>query len=344
MILNTRSLKKIIYILILLINISCKTNDEKADKNISTSEDVNNVAESNSLKSENTSFKGESYTFYKAYYFQANANDTPEIQEDEIVKRFKKLDIKLSKDTISINNVKSYYNIEKKNSRKFFGKEYLYAYYLDAFKKGFNVDIKDTVSYVNLDIENNDKSPFVDYFFEAGDAVFMNNCLFLNFGRYIICFKNDQAKAESDNKYCELPFDLEQKDKLANSNKDSYSKAYPKLIDSKLLEIKKIISEVSDGDNADEIFQINNGGLPFDSFVYCTYGDSDSQTLINVKNNKIIGKEAIGYAMPDNETYQSFVINKDLTIDVYDVNYNSRSKKILERHQIKQDGSIVKIK
>ncbi len=142
----------------------------------------------------------------------------------------------------------------------------------------------------------------------------------------------------------ELPFDLEQKDKLANSNKDNYSKVYPKLKDSKLLEIKKIISESSDGDNADEIFQINNGGLAFDSFVYCTYGDSDSQTLINVKDNKIIAKEAVGYAMPDNETYQSFVINKDLTIDVYDVNYNSRSKKILERHQIKQDGSIVKIK
>ena len=65
---------------------------------------------------------------------------------------------------------------------------------------------------------------------------------------------------------------------------------------------------------------------------------------INIKNNKIIAKEAIGYAMPDNETYQSFLINNDLTIDVYDVNYNSRSKKILERHQIKHDGSIVKIK
>ncbi|MCP2025474.1 hypothetical protein L1276_000614 [Flavobacterium sp. HSC-32F16] len=145
-------------------------------------------------------------------------------------------------------------------------------------------------------------------------------------------------------KKVELPFDLEQKDKLANLNEEEYLKTYPKLKDSKLLEIKKIISESSDGDNADEIFQINNGGLTFDSFVYCTYGDSDSQTLINVKNNKIIAKEAIGYAMPDNETYQSFVINKDLTIDVYDVNYNSRSKKILERHQIKQDGFIVKVK
>ncbi|WP_426484812.1 hypothetical protein [Flavobacterium sp. 2] len=344
MILNTKSLKVLIYILILFVNISCKTNDEKIDKNITISEDVNKVADNNNLKSEDTSFKGESYVFYKAYYFQANANDIPEFSENQIISKFKKINIKLSKDTISIDNVKSYYSIEKKNSRKFFTKEYLYAYYVDAFKNGFNIDVKDTVSYINLDIENNDKSPFVDYFLEAGDAVFMNSCLFLNFGRYIICFKSDQNKVELDNNYCGLPFDLEQKDKLANSNKEKFSKVYPKLKDDKFLEIKKIISESSEGDNADEIFQINNGGLAFDSFLYCIYGDSDSQTLINIKNDKIIAKEAIGYAMPENETYQSFVINKDLTIDVYDINYNSLSKKFLERHQIKQDGSIVKIR
>ncbi|MCV9926936.1 hypothetical protein OIU83_04705 [Flavobacterium sp. LS1R49] len=140
-----------------------------------------------------------------------------------------------------------------------------------------------------------------------------------------------------------LPFDFEERDKLANSNRKKYLKAYPQLRGDKLAQIKKIILESSE-DNPDEIFQINNGGLGFDSFVYCIYGDSDSQSLINIKNNKIIANESIGYAMPENETYQSFVINKDLTINIYDINYNSRSKKILEKHQIKQDGSITKIK
>ncbi|KUJ60002.1 hypothetical protein AR687_20490 [Flavobacteriaceae bacterium CRH] len=149
-------------------------------------------------------------------------------------------------------------------------------------------------------------------------------------------------KVTGDNRV-NLPFDFEEKNKLANSEKKKYLELYPQIMGDKLFQIKKIISENTE-DNPDEIYQINNGNLGFDSFIYCTYGDSDSQTLINVKNNKIIANEALGYAMPENKTYQSFVINKDLTINIYDIDYNSRLKKILEKYQIKQDGSIAKIK
>ena len=49
--------------------------------------------------------------------------------------------------------------------------------------------------------------------------------------------------------------------------------------------------------------------------------------------------------MPEgNELYQSFLINKDLTVVVYDVNYSDGSKKVSATFQIIADGSITKIK
>ena len=146
-----------------------------------------------------------------------------------------------------------------------------------------------------------------------------------------------------ENGLVNLPFDFEERNKLANTDESKLLQVYPVLKDDKLEAVKKIISTDSE-DNPDLIFKVNNATTAFDTYVYCTFGDSDSQTIINVKDNKIIAKESIGYAMPENETYQSFVINKDLSITIYDIDYNTRSKKILEKYQIKQNGLIVKKK
>jgi hypothetical protein len=139
-----------------------------------------------------------------------------------------------------------------------------------------------------------------------------------------------------------LPFDFEEKDKLVSTDIAKLAQLYPTVKGEKLEAIKKYIYFDSE-DNPDEVFQIDNGGIGFDTYVYCTYGDSDSQTLINIKDEKIISKESIGYGTPENETYQSFIINKDLSIVIYDINYTTRSKKVLEKHQINPDGSIKKL-
>lgn len=146
-----------------------------------------------------------------------------------------------------------------------------------------------------------------------------------------------------ENRMVNLPFDFEEKNKLANSDTANFTQLYPMIKGKELETIKKNIY-FSNEDNPDEIFQINNGGIGFDTYVYCTYGDSDSQTLINVKNGKIIYRESIGYGTPEDKTYQSFVINKDLSIVIYDINYMTKSKKVLEKHQINPDGSISKMK
>lgn len=156
-----------------------------------------------------------------------------------------------------------------------------------------------------------------------------------------VVLKNENNDINND--LVNLPFDFEEKNKLANQDEAKFKEVYPTLKEEKFESIKKIIYENNE-DNPDQIFQINNGGLQFDTYVYCTYGDSDSQTLINIINNKIISNESIGYAMPENETFQSFVINKDLSVVINDINYNTRIKKVLEKYQIKKDGSIVKFK
>lgn len=153
----------------------------------------------------------------------------------------------------------------------------------------------------------------------------------------------EKPVANENNESVNLPFDFEERNKLANTDETKLPQVYPVLKDDKLEVVKKIIA--TDGeDNPDIVFKVNNKTTVFDTYVYCTYGDSDSQTIINVKDNKIIDKESIGYAMPENETYQSFVINKDLSVTIYDIDYNTRSKKIFEKYQIKQNGSIIKIK
>ncbi|MCL9805297.1 hypothetical protein NAT51_07180 [Flavobacterium amniphilum] len=153
----------------------------------------------------------------------------------------------------------------------------------------------------------------------------------------------EKPVVNENNESVNLPFDFEERNKLANTDESKLPQVYPVLKDEKLQAVKKIISTDSE-DNPDIVFKVNNGTTTFDTYVYCTYGDSDSQTIINVKDSKIIAKESIGYAMPENETYQSFVINKDLSISVYGIDYNTRSKKILEKYQIKQNGSVVKLK
>jgi hypothetical protein len=149
-------------------------------------------------------------------------------------------------------------------------------------------------------------------------------------------------KIEQNIQQINLPFDFEEMSKICASDENVCLNQYPVLINAKLLEVKKIISESTE-DSPDKIFQINNGGLVFDTYVYCTYGDSDSQTLINIKDDKIIASESIGYAMPENKTYQSFVIDKDLSVTIYDIEYNNFLKKTLEKYKIKNDGKIVKM-
>lgn len=136
-----------------------------------------------------------------------------------------------------------------------------------------------------------------------------------------------------------LPFDLEDLKKCEDCGKN-----YPHYKSNELQNIAKIAIEVTQY-NPDKIYSIKNGNQEFQTYVIQYSGDAISQTLINVKNNQLIASQSIGYELGgEEESYQTFLINKDLSINIYDVNYNSKSKKILTIFQIKKDGSVVKVK
>ena len=135
-----------------------------------------------------------------------------------------------------------------------------------------------------------------------------------------------------ENKNNNLPFDF---DKYANTNDKSVYEVYSS---EQLPEITKIVNNQIN-EFPVKYFLINNGGLSFQTYILETDGDSITQILINIKDNKIIANEIIGY---ESDTKNTFTINKDLSINMYKVN-DDNSKSITKTLQIKKDGSIIKI-
>lgn len=128
-----------------------------------------------------------------------------------------------------------------------------------------------------------------------------------------------------------LPFNFEDYKKA--SSKNSY-KIYSS---EELPEITKIINDQIN-EYPISIFAIDNGNLSFQTYVIQNDGDSVTQVLVNIKGDKVLANEIIGY---ESENYNTFIINKDLSINMYRVdNYNSRT--LTKTLQIKSDGSIIK--
>lgn len=143
--------------------------------------------------------------------------------------------------------------------------------------------------------------------------------------------KNSQVNKLQKNS---LPFDF---DKYTNDNdKNTYSAYNP----NDLPEVTKIISDQLNA-YPSRIFSIDNGGLPFETYVFETDGDSVTQIVINIKDSKVLSSEIIGY---ESDSENTFVIKKDLSIAMSKIDTNKNSKTITRILQIKQDGSIVKIK
>lgn len=141
-----------------------------------------------------------------------------------------------------------------------------------------------------------------------------------------------------------LPFDLEKYTSLCIQNSSGEcAKRYPTLDKTHVKELMNKLSSKLEG-SPDMIFELNSP-LKNDLRIYiiCFDGDSSSQELMVMKGDKVIAQQSVGYAMPENKTYQSFVVNEDMTIQIYDVNYNNAKKKSLKKYKILENGKISKI-
>ncbi len=151
------------------------------------------------------------------------------------------------------------------------------------------------------------------------------------------CILTKKAKKNSQVnklKKISLPFDFD------NYNKDPDKKSYGVYNPNDLSEITKIISEQLNA-YPSRIFIIDNDGLPFETYVFETDGDSVTQIIVNIKEGKVLSSEIVGY---ESDSENTFMIKKDLSIVMSKIDSQKNSKIITKNLQIKQDGSIVKVK
>lgn len=152
--------------------------------------------------------------------------------------------------------------------------------------------------------------------------------------------KNDSKDIKAS---VSLPFDFENYQKTCfTGNPSECQQKYPTLATSEYDKIMKIIG-TKDG-QPESIFSIQSTiETSFDIYVLYYEGDSSLQDIITVNKDKIISHQSIGYAMPENETYDTFIINPDMTIDIYEVSYADNSRKKKEKYRISAEGNISKI-
>ncbi|MDN3694161.1 hypothetical protein QWZ06_18715 [Chryseobacterium tructae] len=166
----------------------------------------------------------------------------------------------------------------------------------------------------------------------------------------LVSSKPDSKTAEStgsssvNSQYVSLPFDYEKYKKTCiQEGSLDCSKMYPVLGQSESARIIKImgITEAS----PESIFQIQPvSGSNIDIYVLNFEGDSNSQEIVSVYNNKVVSRQSIGYAMPEEDTYEAFIINTDMTIDIYEISFaDSSKKKKREKYKILANGNISKI-
>lgn len=144
----------------------------------------------------------------------------------------------------------------------------------------------------------------------------------------------------ANGKSVNLPLDFE---KLKNCSQNC-NQIYPRYTSKELPNVAKIAFEVTQYE-PEIIYLINNGNLNFQTYVVQYSGDAISQTLINIKNDKLISSQEIGYELgAEDESYQSFVIRDKLDIDIIDINYKTKVKKVVSSLKINSEGKIIKTK
>lgn len=301
------------YILLLFLLIACKKNENISNENKIVSTDVElKRTEQKSTNEENVPLEGK-----WEWRYNPNNEDVPDMLF-----------------TLSI---------QKSNGNEFI------AQYCAIAEKGNRIDCSNEKEYNVKGIIKGNKIEATFYsFFDNKKTEANVELLILNkdsiewqinkkvsFEFYAptkcILTKKIKNKSQVNNKFKKnsLPFDFD-------NDKNTYSAYNPN-------ELPEITKTISDQLNAypSRIFIIDNGGLPFETYVFETDGDSVTQIIVNIKEGKVLSSEIVGY---ESDSENTFMIKKDLSIVMSKIDSQKNSKIITKNLQIKQDGSIVKVK
>lgn len=331
---------------------SCKT-DVKADvKNENNPNSIASIIDSSKvIENENIPNSENGKTKFELVEVKQISNNK---SQDSIISRLKSLKIEIDATTIFINNVSAKYSSDKSDSKQFFGKNYVYNYYTDYLSKNFNIDIKKDVNYIEVSYEDAQKFPFKDFFLEGGVTVFMNDYLLLQYSDYIITFKKISKNSSEKKKLVALPFDYQ---KYSNEcyleDNPKCNEKYPKVVGNELKMITNLINKKVNKNNPEVIYHIDNGGLPFETYIFQIHEENAeyflNSIIVNIKNGELISKQQIGVQtdgdIPESVDYmtKSFVLNKDLIINIFEIRSSKVYKKLNESYEIKSDGRIIKL-
>jgi hypothetical protein len=157
----------------------------------------------------------------------------------------------------------------------------------------------------------------------------------------------------NSNDLVKLPFDYQKyMDNCYLEDNTKCKEEYPFYQSSELESITTLINSKINKNNPNRIYCIDNGGLPFETYIFEIRNDNQDYLLdtmiINIKNNTLIGKQLIaisidGEAPEDvNVINKTFIIDKDLSISIYDKIHNIKNK-LSDKFKINPDGTIVKL-
>ncbi len=345
--------KFLVYLLNLFIFLSsCKT-DVKADvKNENKTNSVSKVIEGSIInQNENTSdFKNGKTKFELVEVKQISNNK----KVDSIVSRLKSLKVEIDANNIFINNFSAKYISDKSDSKQFFGRNYVYNYYTDYLYRNYNIDIKKEVNYIELSYEDAQKYPFKDFFLEGGVTVFVNDYLLLQYSDYIITFKKASRDSSEKKMLVTLPFDYQMYlNECYLEDNTMCKERYPRIEGNELKSITNLINKKINRNIPDVIYHIDNGGLSFETYIFQIRDEKADYLLnhivINVNKDQLISQQLIGVQadgdIPEDANYinKSFILSKDLMINIFEIKFSKIYKKLNESFKINSDGKITNL-
>jgi len=171
----------------------------------------------------------------------------------------------------------------------------------------------------------------------------------------ILYRKSDTSKtvvnnSDSSYKKVQLPFDFQKYMELCylKENKICDDK-FPFYKSDELSSITHLINNNINKNIPDRIYCIQNTGLDFETYIFQIKDESQdyllTYILITVKDNKIIANQLIGQSIdgeaPEDVDVidQTFVIDKDLTISVFDKIYKKKNKLSI-KYVVNSDGKV----
>ena len=292
--------------------------------------------------------KGQIYTFRTAYFQSTGDTDFPEVSEQAVSEKFKNITIRLSSDSIYLNDFGLPIEREEPKTSFFFGRKYEYNYYKSAFRIGYNEELGDKIQVLFADFQEDQSSEFWNYFFEGGYAIVKGSNVYLNFKRYIIQYSSDPLKKSQ---VCDLPFDMwkdwrfceyDERDLNGNFcacefpiyplNKEPELKSsLDKLIQNERREIK-YIHKINTKKGDPEIYVV----------IAQPMEESSGDNYIVIRNKK---NEFAILKDTENEFLQSyfFTISKNLKVTMYENTGYSPKNQIKYEFQIQPDGNYIKL-